>query len=81
MQGCDFGGFGVQRFDMPLLMEEFRRCGIPFSLEGRSIVDGLMIFHMKEPRDLTAAYKYFCGKDLVGLLPRSPAFLDRTLVS
>jgi len=66
MQGCDFAGFGVQRFDMPLLLEEFRRIGLPFSLEGRSVVDGLMIFHQKEPRDLTAAYKFFCGKELVG---------------
>ena len=66
MQDCDFGGFGLHRFDIPLLIEEFRRSSVPFSVDGRSVVDGLIIFHQREPRDLTAALKFYCGKDLVG---------------
>jgi len=66
LQGCDFAGFGVARFDVPLLVEEFRRCSIPFSMDGRFVVDGLVIFHQKEPRDLTAALKFYCNKELVG---------------
>jgi len=66
LHGCDFAGFGVQRFDVPLLIEEFRRASVPFSIEGRSVVDGLIIFHQREPRDLTAALKFYCGKELVG---------------
>jgi DNA polymerase-3 subunit epsilon len=66
MQDCDFAGFGIQRFDMPLLTEEFRRCGLPFSTDGRCVIDALIIFHQNEPRDLTAAYKFYCGKELKG---------------
>jgi len=66
MHGCDFGGFGVSRFDVPMLTLEFQRVGIPFSMEGRSVVDSLTIFHQKEPRDLTAAFKFYCGKELIG---------------
>lgn len=66
MQDCDFGGFGVLRFDIPILTEEFRRVGIPFSIDNRSIVDALVIFHQREPRDLTAALKFYCGKELIG---------------
>src|SRR5207302_2992727 len=66
MEGCDFAGFGIARFDMPLLMEEFKRCGFPFPKNEPAILDGLTIFHRKEPRDLTAAYQYYCQKKLVG---------------
>jgi DNA polymerase-3 subunit epsilon len=66
LHGADFAGYGVMRFDIPMLTEEFRRCSIPFSLEGRSIIDGLIIFHQKEPRDLKAALKFYCGKELIG---------------
>ena len=66
MEGSDFGGFGITRFDIPLLTEEFKRCGIAFPKGEVSILDGLTIFHRKEPRDLTAAYQFYCGKTLVG---------------
>ncbi len=66
MEGCDFAGFGVSRFDVPMLLEEFRRAAIPFSVDNRHVIDGLIIFHQREPRDLTAALKFYCGKDLVG---------------
>ena len=66
MEGCDFGGFGITRFDIPLLIEEFRRCGQTFPTNDPAILDGLTIFHRKEPRDLTAAYQFYCQKTLVG---------------
>ncbi len=66
VEGCDFGGFGITRFDIPLLTEEFKRCGFPFPKEEPAILDGLTIFHRKEPRDLTAAYQFYCQKTLVG---------------
>ena len=66
MEGCDFGGFGITRFDIPILTEEFKRCGLSFPSEDACILDGLTIFHRKEPRDLTAAYQFYCQKALVG---------------
>ena len=61
---CDLGGFGVKRFDLPILEAEFRRAGMEFSRRGRRILDALIIYHKLEPRDLTAAYKKYCGKQL-----------------
>ena len=66
LDGCDFGGFGVTRFDIPLLIEEFKRCGETFPVNDPAILDGLTIFHRKEPRDLTAAYQFYCQKKLIG---------------
>lgn len=66
MEGCDFAGFGITRFDIPILVEEFKRCGFPFPKGEPAILDGLTIYHRKEPRDLTAAYQYYCQKKLVG---------------
>ena len=66
LDGCDFGGFGITRFDIPLLTEEFKRCGLDFPKNDPAILDGLTIFHRKEPRDLTAAYQFYCQKTLVG---------------
>jgi len=66
LEGCDLGGFNNFRFDMPLLVEEFARVGITFPKEGVNFVDAMAIFHKKEKRDLTAAYKFFCGKELEG---------------
>jgi DNA polymerase III subunit epsilon len=63
---CDFGGFGLARFDVPILIEEFRRCNIEFSAVNRALVDGLAIFHQREKRDLTAAYHFYCRKKLEG---------------
>ena len=64
LEGCDLAGFGVERFDAPLLVEEFRRCGVDFSLQGRAVVDALAGFHRLEPRDLGAAYKKYVGGEL-----------------
>lgn len=66
MDGCDFGGFGITRFDIPILTEEFKRCSLQFPREDACILDGLTIFHRKEPRDLTAAYQFYCQKALIG---------------
>ncbi|MHC5854594.1 exonuclease domain-containing protein [Nostoc sp.] len=62
----DIAGYNSNQFDIPLLIVEFLRCGIDFNLEGRSIVDVLTIFFKMQPRNLKGAYKFFCGKDLVG---------------
>ncbi len=61
---CDLGGFNSNRFDIPLLAEEFLRADIDFSIEGRNLIDVQVIFHMMEQRNLKAAYKFYCGKDL-----------------
>lgn len=66
IEGCDLAGFGIGRFDIPLLTEEFSRSGLSFSAQGLGLIDGLTIFHQKEKRDLTAAYRFYCKKTLVG---------------
>lgn len=63
---CDLGGFNSNRFDIPLLAEEFLRAGIDFSLEGRNLIDVQVLYHMMEPRNLSAAYKFYCNKNLAG---------------
>ena len=65
LEDCDLGGFNSNRFDIPVLMEEFLRCDIDFSLEGRKLIDVQVIFHMMEKRTLEAAYKFYCDKELV----------------
>lgn len=65
-EGADIGGYNVARFDAKVMEEEFKRAGRDFGLESRAIVDAQIIFHRKERRDLSAAYKYYCGKDLEG---------------
>ncbi len=62
---ADLGGYNSDRFDIPMLMEEFARVGIDFSLENRKSVDVQKIFYKMEPRTLSAAYQYYCDKDLV----------------
>jgi len=64
LDGCDLSGFGIKGFDVPLLRAEFLRAGIDFSIDDRRIVDALVIYHAREPRDLSAAYSKFCGKTL-----------------
>ena len=64
IQGCDFGGFNSNRFDLPLLVEEFLRVGVDVDLKRRKFVDVQTIFHKKEQRTLVAAYKFYCDKDL-----------------
>lgn len=66
LNGCDLSGYNALKFDIPLLAEEFLRAGVDFDLKGRRLVDVQNIFHKMEPRNLRAAYKFYCNKDLVG---------------
>lgn len=61
---CDIAGFNSNRFDIPLLLEEFHRAGIVLDLSTTRFVDVQTIYHKMEPRNLSAAYKYYCGQDL-----------------
>ncbi len=65
IDNADLGGFNSNRFDIPLLMEEFLRAGIEMDLSNRKMIDVQHIFHMMEKRTLSAAYKFYCSKDLV----------------
>lgn len=60
----DIAGYNSNKFDVPLLIEEFNRVGLPFDLEGRQFIDVQNIFHKMEQRTLVAAYKFYCGGDL-----------------
>jgi DNA polymerase-3 subunit epsilon len=62
-EGCDLAGFNVRRFDIPLLVHEFARCDVEFSLEGRRVVDMQNIFHREERRDLSAAAQFYLGRE------------------
>lgn len=64
IKGCDLAGFNSNRFDIPLLVEEFLRNGIDIDLSKRKFVDVQNIYHKMERRTLVAAYKYYCGKNL-----------------
>lgn len=64
LEGCDLAGFNAIRFDLPILVEEFHRAGVIFDFTGRRLVDVQRIYHQMEPRNLSAAYKYYCEKDL-----------------
>lgn len=64
IKGCDLGGFNSNRFDIPMLAEEFIRAGVAIDLKKRKFVDVQTIFHKKEQRTLTAAYKFYCDKNL-----------------
>ncbi|MDD5727676.1 MAG: 3'-5' exonuclease [Victivallales bacterium] len=61
---CDLAGYNILKFDVPLLICEFRRCGFSFSLDGRRIIDVFNIFCKKFPRTLAGAYEYYCGKSI-----------------
>ncbi len=64
IQGCDFGGFNSNRFDLPVLVEEFMRAGVDVDFKRRRFVDVQTIFHKKEQRTLVAAYRFYCDKEL-----------------
>lgn len=66
IQGCDFGGFNSNRFDLPMLVEEFLRVGVNVDLKHSRFIDVQNIFHKMEQRTLVAAYKFYCDKDLEG---------------
>ncbi len=66
LEGCDLAGYNSNRFDFPLLAEEFLRADIDFDMKKRKFVDVQTIFHKMEQRTLVAAYKYYCNKELEG---------------
>jgi len=65
LENCDLGGYNSNRFDIPMLMEEFLRAGMDVDLTDRRMIDVQHIFYSMEPRTLTAAYKFYCQKELV----------------
>lgn len=64
IEGCDLAGFNSNRFDIPLLAEEMLRVGVDFDMKNRVAVDVQVIYHKKEQRTLSAAYKFYCDKEL-----------------
>lgn len=64
LKGADLSGFNVLKFDIPILLESFLRENIDFNLENKKIIDSQKIFHLMEKRNLRAAYKFYCEKDL-----------------
>ena len=66
LEHCDLGGYNSNRFDVPMLIEEFLRIGLDFSTTGRKMVDVQKVFHLMEQRTLGAAYKFYCSKTLEG---------------
>ncbi len=66
LDSCDLGGYNSNRFDIPMLMEEFLRAEVEFDMKGRKLVDVQKIFHMMEQRTLSAAYRFYCEKTLEG---------------
>ncbi|EID34391.1 exonuclease [Prevotella sp. oral taxon 306 str. F0472] len=62
--GCDFAGFNSNRFDVPMLAEEFLRAGIDFDFSKCRLIDAQNIYHKMERRNLAAAYKFYCGRKM-----------------
>jgi DNA polymerase-3 subunit epsilon len=65
LKKCDLAGFNHIKFDIPILVEEFLRCDIEFELGSRKLLDAQKIFHLMEKRTLSAAYQFYCQKELV----------------
>ena len=66
LDGCDIAGYNSNRFDIPMLVEEFLRAEVDFDMKGRKLIDVQNIFHRMEQRTLSAAYKFYCNKVLEG---------------
>ena len=64
IEGCDLAGYNSNKFDVPVLVEEFLRAGIDIDMRKTRFIDVQNIFHKMEQRTLVAAYKFYCGKDL-----------------
>lgn len=64
LDDCDLAGYNSNRFDIPVLMEEFLRAEINFDIDNRHFVDVQNIFHQMEQRTLKAAYQFYCGKNI-----------------
>lgn len=65
LKGCDLAGYNSNKFDIPILVEEFMRAEVDFDVKNRRFVDVQNIFHQMEQRTLKAAYKFYCGKEIV----------------
>ncbi len=65
LEGCDLAGYNIRQFDVPVLLREFEIAKVPFSMEGRRVVDMQTIYFRKEPRDLGAAVRFFAGREHV----------------
>jgi len=65
LDGCDLGGYNSNRFDIPMLKEEFYRVGLTFSTDDRKLIDVFRIFVKKEARDLSSAFRFYCKKEMV----------------
>jgi len=79
LAGSDLTGYNIARFDLPILRQEFERCEMELPTEGVRVVDAQVIFFNREPRDLSAAVRFYCGRELQGAhgaLPDSEATLD-----
>jgi len=63
LEPCDLAGFNIRRFDIPLLLAEFKRAGVPFSIQGRHLIDAQVIFHREEPRNLSAAARFYLSRE------------------
>lgn len=66
LEQCDLAGYNSNKFDIPLLVEEFLRVEVDFDIENRKFIDVQNIFHKMEQRTLSAAYKFYCNKNLIG---------------
>lgn len=64
LDGCDLAGYNIVKFDVPMLQEEFKRCNLELNMRDRKLIDVFNIFCRLYPRNLSAAYKFFCGGDL-----------------
>ena len=64
LEGCDISGFNVINFDLPCIEAEFARSNVDFSRKSRYLIDSMVIFHQREPRNLKAAYLKYCGKEM-----------------
>lgn len=64
LDNCDLAGYNSNRFDFPMLVEEFLRAGLDFDISDKHMLDVQKVYHMMEPRTLSAAYKFYCEKNL-----------------
>jgi len=63
-EGADLAGFNILKFDVPMLVEEFLRAGVEFDYSRKKLIDAQKIFHMMEKRTLSAAFKFYCAKEM-----------------
>src|SRR5882672_5882108 len=63
-EGADLAGFNILKFDVPILVEEFLRADVEFDYSRKKIIDSQKIFHLMEKRTLSAAYKFYCQKEV-----------------